>query len=447
MSKKKLNTDPLPGTNDFEPKEQYFRRALINNIVKVCKTNNFQEYSGPSLEPYSLFERKTPEDIQKQMYIYENKDGSKTVLRPELTPSFARIILKNPKRMYPIKWYSLPTCWRYEMSPTPNRKREFLQWNVDIVGEPSINAEAELISCLVTLLEKMDLTADEIVIKISDRRILPKIFDKFGIPEDKYVKVSSIIDKCDKLSVEELLELLYVEGIERAEELLDYIKNISTLEDIQVEFPEVTKDVTDLLALLDAYGLTPWITFDLSIIRGLAYYTGIVFEAFSRTPGSRALAGGGRFDNLLKDYGARQTIPACGFGLGDCVLLNLLKEKGKISIDRFRAETQIDYLIVPFSQEFRAPAVNLLTILRNKGIPADIYLKPKMRLKQAYSYADRLSVPFVILFAPDEWAENKIRVKSMLKDKGDSKENVVKLKQFVNVWLKSRYLEVDLQDI
>ncbi|KAL9677460.1 hypothetical protein QQ045_005691 [Rhodiola kirilowii] len=284
----------------------------------------------PVLESEALFIREAGEEIREQLYCFEDRGNRRVALRPELTPSLARLVIQNGKyASLPLKWFAVGQCWRYERM-TRGRRREHYQWNMDIIGVPEVTAEAELISSIVMLFRRMGITESDVGFKISSRKVLQEVLKSYSIPDNLFGKVCIIIDKIQKIPRDEIKKELGIVGLsdDAIEELLQVlsIKSLDKLEEVLGSKGDAIADLKQLFSLAENFGYSNWIQFDASIVRGLAYYTGIVFEGFDRQGKLRAICGGGR---LLSTFGG-DDIPACGFGFGDAVIVEvqLLKEKG-----------------------------------------------------------------------------------------------------------------------
>jgi len=412
-----ISKDPIAGVRDFPPEEMKKRAWLFDKFRETARIFAFQEYDAPVLEYEELYTRKGGEEITQQMYNFVDKGGQKVTLRPEMTPSLARLVIQKGKAlMVPVKWFSIPQCWRFE-TVTRGRRREHYQWNMDIIGIKEVTAEAELLAAIVTFFKSVGLTEKEIGIKISSRKVIEKIFADLNVPKEIFAEACIIVDKLDKLEKEEVVQQLGALNPPIAEatanKLIDVLgaKSIEELGALVGEEHEAVKDLTKVFSLAESYGYSAWLQFDASVVRGLAYYTGVVFEAFDRTGGiTRAICGGGRYDRLFSTYGARD-IPCCGFGFGDCVIMEILESQKLLPA----FSPKIDDIILSFNEELRPVANNLAMALRLKGRAIEIVLGEGKKLKWAYSYADRLGADRVLLIAPDEWKERKVRIKDMKK--------------------------------
>ena len=276
-------TQGVRGTRDFYPEDMRLRNWLFDNFIAASLLHGFEEYDAPVLEQEELYTRKQGEDITQQLYNFQDKGDRKVALRPEMTPSLARMVMARAGALpLPIKWFSIPQCWRYERTQR-GRGREHYQWNVDIWGTTEISADAELISVIVTFFEEIGLTSDDIVIRISSRKVLEEVLGSLGIEGDLFTKTCVIVDKMDKLSSEIIEEQLSELGhssdvINKIQTILG-IKDMDNLRSSQEDSSSAILELDTLFDLIDAYGMSEWVQFDASIVRGLAYYTGSVFEA------------------------------------------------------------------------------------------------------------------------------------------------------------------------
>ena len=415
-----IETDPVQGVRDFPPELMRVRNYLFETFHDVAKSFNFQEYDAAIVESEELYIRKAGEEITEQMYNFVTKDKHRVALRPEMTPTLARLVLAKGKQLaLPAKWYSIPQCWRFE-AITRGRRREHYQWNMDIVGAKSVSAEVELICAICTTLAKLGLTAKDVGIKVNSRKVLQAVVAKAGVPAEKFAPVCIIVDKLDKIGDEEVRAQLV--ALELDPSIVDIIAKslaVKTFEELDSLLPEGDAGVTELkdfFKLIQAAGFADWIIFDASVVRGLAYYTGIVFECFDREGKLRAVCGGGRYDNLLTTFGAPVPVPCVGFGFGDCVILELLKDKNLLPA----LPQQVDDVVIPFDETMREAAFEVVMKLRSKGRSADIILDKKNAGK-AFAYADAVGAVRAVLVAPDEWSRKEVQVK-MLRE-GEGKNN------------------------
>jgi len=411
-AKQQMDLTPPRGTRDFYPEDMALRTWLFTKWREVAALHGFEEYDAPVLESEELYIRKAGEDVTQQLYSMEDRSGRRLSLRPEMTPSLARMVLGRRNALpMPLKWFSIPQCWRYERM-TRGRRREHYQWNLDVWGVPTIQAEVELLSAAVTFMKHVGLTACDVGIKLSTRKVLSELLTSIGVPETQFASTCVLVDKLDKLPEDEVRKALLESGLtsESAQTLLTTLA-ISSFEELETAMgaeSEAVCELRELFTLAKAYGLEEWIVLDLSVVRGLAYYTGLVFEGFDRSGELRAIFGGGRYDRLLSTFGG-EDLPAAGFGFGDAVIIELLKMKDLLP-ELKRASKSI--LVAAQSEELRPTAMGAAAALREAGIPVDMVLEPK-KPKWIFRHADRVGVGYVVLAAPQEAEKGLIRVKCM----------------------------------
>ena len=325
----------LPGFRDFYP-EQLAERAHVTRAWReVARRYAFQEYDGPPLETLELYTAKSGDEIVGQLYNFTDKGGREVALRPEMTPTFARMVGARANSLRkPTRWFSIPQLFRYERQQK-GRLREHFQLNVDIVGETGIAADAELIACAIDICRELGLTSREVVVRVSDRRVMHAYLAALGIPASAFGAVLSVADKLARQPRNVSEEKLAAAGLDQRQIDAALRVDSTTLDEIsralQHGSAEDAAHVDEMRKLFDYVAtLVPdgadWLRFDLSIVRGLAYYTGVVFELFDRSGEFRAICGGGRYDNLLDAIGGA-SLPALGFGMGDVVLGELLKAR------------------------------------------------------------------------------------------------------------------------
>ena len=274
------------GTRDFYPEDMRLRNWLFQKFHASSLSHGFEEYDSPIIEHEELYTRKQGEEITQQLYNFEDKGGRKISLRPEMTPSLARMVMARSGALpLPIKWYSIPQCWRYERTQR-GRGREHYQWNVDIWGMEGIEADAELLSVMVHMFKSVGLTHDDVVVRISSRKVLEEVLGSLGIEGDSFTKTCVIVDKMDKLPEETVSAQLSDLGISDSSittiQSVLSVKDLPELRDMLSPDSMAVSELERLFQLLESYGISDWTTFDASVVRGLAYYTGPVFEAQDR---------------------------------------------------------------------------------------------------------------------------------------------------------------------
>ncbi|MFQ3344168.1 MAG: histidine--tRNA ligase [Candidatus Poseidoniales archaeon] len=404
-------TQGVRGTRDFYPEDMRLRNWLFDNFNDAALLHGFDEYDAPVLEHEELYTRKQGEEITQQLYNFEDKGERKVALRPEMTPSLARMVMARAGALpLPIKWFSIPQCWRYERTQR-GRGREHYQWNVDIWGSSELSADAELISILVTFFEGVGLTSDDIVIRISSRKVLEEVLGSLGVEGNIFAKTCIIVDKMDKLSADIISQQLA--GLGHASNTIETIQKVLGIKDmadlsnaLDVESLAVS-ELKILFDSIDSYGISEWVEFDASVVRGLAYYTGSVFEAHDREGKFRAICGGGRYDKLLSTLGGKD-LPATGFGFGDMVIMELLAEKKLLP----ELISSTEDIVIPLSPELRNAAVMVATELRDRGRTVDLVLEDK-KMKWAFKHAERIGADRLVMVMPEEWKSKKVRIKDL----------------------------------
>lgn len=439
------------------------QRWLFGEWREVARLHGFSEYDAPVLENEALYVRKAGEEVTQQLYNFEDKGGRRVALRPEMTPSLARMVMARRRELpLPLKWFSIPQCWRYERM-TRGRRREHYQWNMDIWGVGGVEAEAELLGAMVSFFMRVGLTAGDVGIKVNSRVVLASIMTRLGVPDESFAPACVLVDKLEKVSASALRADFHALGLTDAvlEELTKVLaaSSIGELRAALASIPPLPlppsvsetssadavgesdfaqdaslEHLEQLFAYADAGGFGDWLVFDASVVRGLAYYTGIVFEAFDRSGSLRAIAGGGRYDRLLETFGAEEALPAAGFGFGDAVIVELLADKGLLpngATDRRLVATadvvvctlNADRLPPAESAAMHGAAIEVAAAIRNgvakvrrgeETAPSvDVVLEAK-KSKWIFKHAGRCGAQFICFVAPAEWAEGrKVLVKHL----------------------------------
>ncbi|MFZ9898070.1 MAG: histidine--tRNA ligase [Gemmatimonadaceae bacterium] len=379
----------LPGFRDFYPDELARRAHIFQAWRAVARRYAFVEYDGPPLEPLDLYTRKSGDEIVAQLYNFTDKGGREVALRPEMTPTFARMVGARANALRkPVRWFSIPQLFRYERAQR-GRLREHYQLNVDIVGESSEVADAELLGAAIDIMRELGLTAVDVRARVSDRRLLGGILTTLGVTEAQIPAVYAVVDKIARQPREVSAEKLTAAGLTptQVERVLGLAAG-TTFDAVRAEFgaaPAAAEHVERFgryLEHLEALGFGAWVDLDLSIVRGLAYYTGIVFELFDAKGELRAICGGGRYDTLLKSLGGTD-LPALGFGMGDVVLGELLADRGLFPAPG--ADGADLYLVAGNGAVGRpyAEALRLVSALRGAGFSVNHGLNAERFLSQA----------------------------------------------------------------
>jgi histidyl-tRNA synthetase len=387
---------PLPGFRDFLPTDCAVRNYIFARWREVARRYGFVEWDGPVLEPTVLYTKKSGPEIVGQLFNFIDKGDREVAMRPELTPTLARVVAAHDREFKkPLKWFSIPQCFRYEKQQR-GRLREHFQFNADIIGEESLGADVESIALCVDLLRAFGFTASDFVVRISDREFWIDFLRAQNVPEANWQEILQIIDKSERESREKTAAKLGPLA-EPAFKILDGEGGSAKLDQI--------------LAALKVRGLADFVEVDLGIVRGLAYYSGVVFEAFDRGGKLRALAGGGRYDSLINQLSdGAVSLPAIGFAMGDVVLGELIgeipaaKEKLQTAI---AAQQDLDIYVVIAKEERRTDALANIQVLRDRGWRVDYPLTPAKVGKQ-FQAAEQLGARVALLFG-DEWPEVKLK--------------------------------------
>ncbi|MCL5271464.1 MAG: ATP phosphoribosyltransferase regulatory subunit, partial [bacterium] len=350
--------------------------------------------------------------IGEQIYTFKDKSGRDLALRPELTPSLARMIIARQGALtFPLKWSAIAQCFRYERM-TRGRKREHYQWNLDIVGEPSVMAEAEVIGAAVAVLRRLGLTHQDFKVRIGSRALLAELFRRSGIGEEHFMACCLALDKRGKVSDDEVARLLEGEGMGEADVVRVFeMLAITTLDQAAARLdggglPAVA-DLRRLFELAGPMGFADYLVFDLAVIRGLGYYTGIVFEAFDTAGKLRAIFGGGRYDSLLSALGGGE-MPCVGLGFGDVVVMELLADRGKAP----KISREVEFSVGYMDETCRPLAIQVAAALRESGRPCDLALAPE-KPRKYFTRADKSGARHAIYLGPDEVARGAFAIKPM----------------------------------
>lgn len=406
-----MKVQNLKGTRDFYPDLMRELNAIFKVWKDVPVSFGYEEVDGPLLEPVELWTLKSGAEIPDQMYRFTDKAGRQVAIRPELTPTLARMVAQQKSLQKPIKWFSIPRCWRYE-APQSGRLREFFQLNVDCLGTESMLADAEVIATGVEVLKKLGCTAEDFYVRLNNRRLISALLKACGVKDDILEDVSRLIDKREKLKPGDfelaMKDLGLGEEIEAIKKVLEY-KNLEEVDydSLSDEGKLGYDELKELLLLLKDLGISSYIKLDFSIMRGFDYYTSTVFELFDAKGDFRAIAGGGRYDDLVADFGGDKC-PGVGYGMGDVVLSLFLKKLNKMP----EVKKEVDYFIAAVTRDVIPKVMGLATLLRKKA-SVEIDLVGKSLRKQM-DYANSINAKKVIIIGPKEIAENKVTLKDMV---------------------------------
>ncbi len=452
-----IHLDPLLGLRDFYPEDMRVRNWLFGLWRGVANQYGFSEYDAALLEREELYTRKAGEEIVGQMYNFEDKDKNKVTLRPEMTPTLARMVMNKlvlnsstgtvtSSELFPLKWFSIPQCWRFE-TPQRGRKREHYQWNMDIVGVASISAELELISASVTFFEALGLTSEDIEFRINSRAVLNEAMVQAKVPLDLFAPACVVLDKFDKVGEAEVMRQL-VSDVGLPESIALEVLRTREMNLEQVGGLPGGDALVSLFSQAKDYGIDGWLKFDPTVVRGLAYYTGVVWEVFVKQSISsepttilpdgaivkyRAVSGGGRYDKLFTLYGAPSPVPCVGFGFGDCVIVELLKERNLVPAEL--KTPRVDILVGAW-KGMRNGALQVARQLRLSGASVDVMMEDCKKPAKIFQQADRVGADKVAFVAPDEFANGLVRIKDLRSgDKDNRVQKDVPVADLVN-WKK-----------
>ena len=416
--------ETLPGFRDLPPEACSCRNHLFRVFRTVARSFDFKEYDAPILEPLELYVEKSGEEIVGQLFHFEDKGGRKVALRPELTPTLARMVASRANSIpKPVKWFNVGEHFRYER-PQKGRGRSFYQFNADLLGEPGILADAELIALLVVILETLGLNSDLFTLRLSDRTTWVRFLDALEITEEQRPAVLDAIDKSERRKPEQTKEALEKAVPNRGDELLDQVTRIKKIDSLDAlveqlgscgnEGKERAEEWRRLLSLLDAHGVMPCVKIDLSIVRGLAYYTGFVYEVFENTGEGRALAGGGRYDHLIKKLSDNVDMPAAGFAIGDMTLADCLESNGLLP-----SYVTVPDVFVIRGEDLQNEALALVSRARKGGFSTSYSLKQAGFGKQ-FKEAGKSGARYALILGEDESSDGMVTIKD-LRSGGENK--------------------------
>lgn len=395
----------VKGTREFYPEQMALRNFIFDKVRSAAQAFGYQEWDGPFIETIDLYAAKSGEElVKKQSFTFEDRGGDFVTLRPELTPSLARMIAaKQGELTYPVRWWSFGPFWRYEQ-PQKGRSREFFQWNIDMLGVSSPEADAELIAVGATFLRSVGLSPERALIYVNNRRLMDSEFDALGIPAEKRLDVSNLVDRRAKMETAKWDANAFDLGLNQTQ--LDGLKAILGNFDLWKKSEELTR----LFAALEALGVKEYVKFDPNIMRGLLYYTGTVFEAFD-TSGSlkRAIFGGGRYDNLLADVGG-QPLSGVGFAMGDVVIGIILQEAGLLP-EYQPSPAQV--LVTVFDEKLWMTSFALAAELRGAGLNVMVSPEPT-KLPKQFKFADKMKMKVALVLGPDEVEKGLVVIKNLV---------------------------------
>jgi histidyl-tRNA synthetase len=403
-----LPTAPYKGTRDFLPAEMSVRTQVFGHLYDVLERRGFLRYDGPILESAEIYERKSGQELaDKQLYTLTDKGGRRLALRPEMTPSVARMIAGSAKSLsFPVRWYSHPNCHRYE-APQRGRVREHWQINADIFGSDSANCEIEIFELVHDMMAALGATPDMFVLRVNDRNLLTSaLTDVAGVSEDHLAQVFALVDRWEKYPREKLAESAAEIGLsdKQFEKLAETLDMGEALLD---ELPAEVREQSNLVKVLNS-SAGSLVKYEPMIVRGLAYYTSTVFEVFDTSPENRrALFGGGRYSDLASMFTPQQ-IPGIGFGMGDVTLIDFLDTHGLTPAPR----SEVDVMVIPVTEDLSDEARSVASSLRAAGLRTSTPIEHR-KLGKELGRADKAGAVAVVIVGQDDWAAGNVTVRSL----------------------------------
>ncbi|MEM7181215.1 MAG: histidine--tRNA ligase [Spirochaetota bacterium] len=417
MASKKLPTANYKGTRDFYPEDMQFRNWMFSKMETVAESYGYGKYDSPLLESIDLYRAKTGEEIvQKQLYDFIDKGERHVAIRPEMTPSLARMVAARSRELpKPIRWYSIPNLWRYE-APGKGRLREHWQLNVDIFGVNTYRAEVEILQMACDILFAFGAPAESFAVKVSDRRVLNSFFSNtLQLAEDKAQPLAKLLDKRNKISSEEFekeLQGILPDCEKQKPVVMQYLDcSLETIVQIPGIDEKAIADLQFLFTELKSLGVEAQVDFDPSIIRGFDYYTGFIFEIFDTDPENRrSLYGGGRYDNLIGLFSNDQ-LSGIGFGLGDVTLENFLRTHGLVPEQLGKTHKVFMPLL---AEENFAASMQLAKKLRERGVICETMLEGKPKLGKQFAIAEKKGYRYLAILGEDEIQKNTVTLKDLV---------------------------------
>jgi histidyl-tRNA synthetase len=396
----------VKGTRDYYPREMAVRNWLYQTIRQVSSSFGYLEWEAPMLETIALYAAKSGEElVNQQSFIFPDRSGEMLTLRPELTPSLARMVAQRQNQLvFPLRWWSWGPFWRYER-PQRGRTREFFQWNIDLIGVDTPEADAELIAIAASFLKKVGLSAQNAAIFINDRQLVNSELASLDVPLEKRPDILSLIDRRGKMTPDDwdhnAIDLTMTP---------DQIVGIKAfLSNHQLW--KKSEALVRVFSALEAMGMQEYVRYDPNTIRGLLYYTSVVFEAYAvNSEIKRALLGGGRYNNLMTQVGG-DPLPATGFAMGDLAIGLLLESLGLIPKEL--SITPVDILVTVFDAEIQKDSLAISSELRQAGLNVICSNEPS-KLPKQFKFADRVGASVVVVIGPDEVAKRQITIKDLI---------------------------------
>ncbi len=393
---------PVRGTLDYYPEEMTLRNWLYARMREVCESFGYSEYEGPMLERFDLYAAKSgAELVEKQSYVFEDRGGERITLRPELTPTLARMVAARQRQLtFPLRWWSFGPFWRYE-KPQKGRSREFFQWNIDLIGDNSPEADAEIAAIAATFLKNVGLRSNETQILVNNRQLMQSELEALGVKKEARTNVFNLIDRRNKLSAGAWRERGKELGLDETQ--LMGIESLIEDQDLWKKSPTLQR----FFKAIDVCGVQDYVRFAPHIIRGLDYYTGTVFEAWDTAGEFRAIFGGGRYDDLVNAVGG-DPVPAVGLAIGNVVISLMLQAFGHLP----DLSSGAPIYVTAFDQDHILDSLSLAAELRRAGLKVTSDLSAD-KLQKQFKHADRIGARLVLVLGPDEIKKNEVSVKDL----------------------------------
>ena len=431
---KKFSTNPLRGMEDYYPEDLREEQWIIEMIRDVAELYSYEEFESPQLEPIEIFAAKSSEElVNEQSFIVEKKEGERLILIPELTPSLARMVAaKSQELKKPIRWFSVPTCFRYER-PQRGRKRSFKQVNFDILGEETLYGDLEIFNIIVDIFSRFGATSEQYQIYFNNRRFIDAVCELIlKIPKEKIPIVYKVLDKADKMEnseyekyiLENFQDETIIQGIYKLKEAQNLKDLMKKFEDIPEEFynSKGYLELNSFVKMLEESEISEYATFSPSVVRGLDYYTGIVYEVFDTgEENRRSIFGGGRYDDLLSLF-SEERITGTGFGLGILMLSLFLKTYNLIPEEINKMDYSDTIYIASINKEVASYALKLSKIIRDEDFPCIVDYR-FTSLKNQLAKANEIGVLITLIIGPNEMEESKVTIKNMISEK----QNTIKI--------------------
>ena len=393
----------VKGTRDFYPDEMAKRQWIYGHLKTVSESYGYQQYDGPCLETLELYAAKSGEELVKeQSFVFNDRGGDLITLRPELTPSLARMIAeKQNELVFPARWWSYGPFWRYER-PQRGRTREFFQWNIDLIGSDSVESDAELVAVACSFMRSVGLSPMQVKLHYNDRELMDQAFSELGVSSENKSALLRLVDRIDKLPADVWKEKVLGLGLDQ-----DQFKTLKTLL-ADVNLWQRSEKLVKFVSIMRSMGQAEYLEYDPRIIRGLDYYTGIVFEAYDMNQEFRAILGGGHYGNLVGDVGG-DALPGVGFAMGDVVVQLVLEHFGLIP--DMKTETETIFVTV-FDSQTQPESLRIASELRSSGFKVVTAIGTE-KLGKQLKFADRILASKALVIGPDELVKGEVVVKDL----------------------------------